>query len=136
MTGTQLIRFNCQLNAKRAELLRSIHTLRNSMAIDNRGDSLDRGRKATDREIVLQNLSLESELLRRVEGALQEIQEGTFGICATCERPIPNQRLQAVPWSPYCVSCQEAEEVQAGFGMMASLGGESAHAGSRSIRSS
>ena len=62
-----------------------------------RGDNLDRVRKIEDREFALRSIERESRLLQRVEGALREIEEGTFGICAACDHDIPVRRLEAVP---------------------------------------
>ncbi|MEW4570914.1 TraR/DksA C4-type zinc finger protein [Tautonia sp. JC769] len=47
-----------------------------------------------------------------VAAALDRIDAGTFGSCSRCGRSIPAARLDALPYTPYCVSC--AEEVQAG----------------------
>jgi DnaK suppressor protein len=51
-------------------------------------------------------------LLRLVDSALREIHDGTFGICNRCGESISVKRLKAVPWSPYCVSCQQTLELQ------------------------
>jgi DnaK suppressor protein len=56
---------------------------------------------------------IECTACRLVDGALREIREGTFGVCAQCGDDIPVNRLEAVPWSPYCVSCQERAEERA-----------------------
>lgn len=45
--------------------------------------------------------------LHEIEQALERIEEGTYGICMECERPITPKRLDAVPWARYCVACQE-----------------------------
>lgn len=116
MTKRQINRFSQMLEAKRAELHKSLHAMRGRLAIDQRGDNLDRGRKVAERDVAMQSMDLESELLRRVEGALQEIQDGTFGVCAECDGPIPITRLNAVPWSPFCIACQEAAEAGSGPG--------------------
>jgi RNA polymerase-binding transcription factor len=42
-------------------------------------------------------------MLRDVDRALQKIQEGTYGICDRCGRLIPEERLDARPWSVLCV---------------------------------
>ena len=112
MTRTQIAQFRGSLEAKRDDLLRSLRELRGQLVADNRGDNLDRVRKIEDREFALRSIERESRLLQRVEGALREIEEGTFGICAACDHDIPVRRLEAVPWSPYCVSCQEASEAR------------------------
>jgi DnaK suppressor protein len=42
-----------------------------------------------------------------VEGALSRIESGTFGDCLSCGQEISIKRLNAVPWSRYCITCQE-----------------------------
>ena len=52
-------------------------------------------------------LDRESKLLAQVRGALRRIDDGAFGVCLHCEEDISPKRLNAVPWTPYCISCQE-----------------------------
>ena len=59
------------------------------------------------------------ELLRRVRSALTRMAGGTYGACLRCEVEINGKRLVAVPWTAYCIKCQEAAdrhefEVEAG----------------------
>jgi DnaK suppressor protein len=42
-----------------------------------------------------------------VRAALRRIDEGTFGVCVHCEEEISLKRVNAVPWTPYCITCQE-----------------------------
>lgn len=49
--------------------------------------------------------------LRRVELALERIQNGSFGTCSACDGGIGLKRLQAVPWADQCIQCQEQSEV-------------------------
>lgn len=44
--------------------------------------------------------------LTAVESALHRIDAGSFGNCRRCGQPIPDERLQAIPWASYCVACQ------------------------------
>jgi RNA polymerase-binding transcription factor DksA len=37
--------------------------------------------------------------------ALEKIEEGTYGLCDRCGALIPEERLDARPWSVFCVSC-------------------------------
>jgi DnaK suppressor protein len=48
--------------------------------------------------------------LQRVEAALERIRDGSFGQCVGCGSPIGIRRLNAVPWTEYCVACQERRE--------------------------
>jgi DnaK suppressor protein len=58
----------------------------------------------------MRNMDRTCRVLRLVESALREIDEKTFGVCADCGESIPLKRLEAVPWSPLCVKCQERAE--------------------------
>ena len=50
------------------------------------------------------------DLLEEVSEALRKINNGTYGICASCKKPIPERRLEAKPSAIYCVSCQSMLE--------------------------
>jgi DnaK suppressor protein len=52
--------------------------------------------------------SLEASLAR-TERALAKLDDGTYGLCDSCGRPIPGRRLQAMPESTLCVDCAAAE---------------------------
>ena len=49
-------------------------------------------------------------LLYQVERALQRMDNGTFGTCRSCEQPIGEERLQAIPYTRYCFSCASHAE--------------------------
>lgn len=49
----------------------------------------------------------ERELLQQVNQALARIDNGTYGICANCNRPINEKRLEAIPWASLCLDCEE-----------------------------
>jgi len=48
--------------------------------------------------------------LSLVRVALERLREGTFGECLHCGKPIGEKRLEALPWTPYCIDCQEKVE--------------------------
>ena len=48
--------------------------------------------------------------LTQVREALQRIEGGTFGTCVVDGEPIEEKRLQAMPWTPYCLKHQESLE--------------------------
>ena len=61
---------------------------------------------ATDTE--MRELDVTTEVmfatrLREVEDALVRLDNGKYGTCVTCGRPIPPERLELVPETPYCV---------------------------------
>ena len=49
-------------------------------------------------------------LLTEVQQALERIDNGTYGICVVCGQPIPEKRLQAIPWAARCVKDEERLE--------------------------
>jgi DnaK suppressor protein len=66
--------------------------------------------------------------LHLVRNALARISEGTFGECVSCHETIGAKRMEAVPWTPYCIACQEKAEAgelhdAAGHGEHALAGG-------------
>jgi DnaK suppressor protein len=53
---------------------------------------------------------LEKHALDEIDAAQARLAAGTYGACETCRRPIPLERLRAVPAARYCVACQRREE--------------------------
>lgn len=73
-------------------------------------DIVDRANNAYQREFMFNLSGGERRLLREVEGALDRLDEGEYGICDHCGEEVGAQRLRAIPWARYCVDCQEKEE--------------------------
>ena len=114
MTKNEIKKFKEILETKQAELSLFVRN-REGIAIEKSPDALDEVQHAAERELAIRNLDRESNLLRNVRGALRRIEEGTFGVCLHCEEDISPKRLVAVPWTPFCIQCQEvADRNQAG----------------------
>lgn len=45
-----------------------------------------------------------------IDSALKRIQDGTYGTCASCGKPIPRERLEAAPEATQCIECKNNEE--------------------------
>jgi DnaK suppressor protein len=106
MTKTELNKYKQILEAKLAELSRVVRN-REGIAIEKSPDALDEVQYAAERELAIRNLDRETQLLRNVRAALRRIEEGSYGICVHCDEEINPKRLNAVPWTPYCITCQE-----------------------------
>lgn len=65
-----------------------------------------------ERDLSLNIASSESQILREIEHALKKIEQGNFGICEMCQKPIPKRRLNALPFVRLCRRCQEKSESQ------------------------
>lgn len=71
------------------------------------GDSLEDA--ATETEQYIDDLSVERSLelrLGEVEGALERLRKGTYGICESCKKPISERRLSALPEARLCIKCE------------------------------
>ena len=106
MTRTELNKFRAILNAKHAELARTLGR-RDGITIERTPDALDEVQLAAERELTTRGLERGSNLLRNVRAALERIGEGAYGTCLECEEEIGQKRLQAVPWATLCITCQE-----------------------------
>ncbi len=108
-----------RLEARKAELQREIADLTaaypetpTNEASNAPGDHAD---VATDflemhqEQAVMMN---EQALLTLVEQALQRLDNGTYGYCQQCGKPIPAQRLLAIPWAERDIACEELLEQQ------------------------
>jgi DnaK suppressor protein len=111
MTKTELKKFKKILDAKQAELANVLRN-RDAIAIEKSADALDEVQHAAERELAIRNLDRESNLLRLVKLALRRVDDGSYGTCLHCEEDINSKRLNAVPWTPYCISCQEMADRQ------------------------
>ena len=63
-----------------------------------------------DREIDYSLEENSEHVLRAIDGALQRIEEGTFGTCETCGQPISEERLEAIPYATQCIDCRRKGE--------------------------
>lgn len=73
-------------------------------------DEADTGSKVYEREQELATTERARELLDLTEQALERIQEGTYGVCDSCGKPIGKARLMAYPRATLCVACKQREE--------------------------
>jgi len=56
-------------------------------------------------DVSLALLENERQLLDQITAALRRIDAGTFGHCENCGREIARERLEALPYTPYCIEC-------------------------------
>jgi DnaK suppressor protein len=63
-----------------------------------------------DDEITLAVVEQRARILDQLNSALDDIDDGVYGLCRDCQRPIPDVRLAVVPFATRCVPCQTAYE--------------------------
>ncbi len=67
----------------------------------------DRSIDANEREAARRAAEEAAVAVERAEEALAQIADGTYGSCAACSRPIPFERLEALPGTQTCVACPD-----------------------------
>jgi len=72
----------------------------------------DAGSDAYDRDFALSLLSQEQDALYEIDEALKRIEQGVYGICELCNKPILHARLEAIPFARFTVDCQSQLEKQ------------------------
>lgn len=73
-------------------------------------ESADAGTATFERE---KDLSIENnirDLLRKIDGALKRMDQGTYGLCVRCGRPIEKPRLKALPYAELCIKDAQAAQ--------------------------
>jgi DnaK suppressor protein len=113
MTKTDVQRYRDYLEAQRDEALRLLNRLSDetrSLEADAGSDSGDQSVDHLTRESLFLRGSQRRNVLRRIEGALDRIRGGTYGVCSICGDDIQRRRLEALPWTESCLSCQEEME--------------------------
>jgi RNA polymerase-binding transcription factor len=78
---------------------------------DETSDTLAETATATlDREIDYTLEENSENVLSAIDGALARIEQGAYGTCVNCGKPISEERLAAIPWATQCIDCKRLEE--------------------------
>ncbi len=56
------------------------------------------------------DIDRDAQELRRIDGALVRLKDGSYGRCEDCDQPIAQARLDAEPTASRCIACQERYE--------------------------
>ena len=113
MRKTALKNARDKLLEMRRQVLREIdNDLREGRegAKDDGMDTYDLASEERDREISFILSDREREKLQAIQEALERIDDGSYGICESCESEIAPARLDALPFTRLCVSCQSDRE--------------------------
>ncbi len=75
----------------------------------------DLGTDNYEQEFDLSMLEHQGHTLRKIDEALERIENKTFGICDSCSKRIPKGRLSAMPHARFCIACLDEQEQGGGF---------------------
>src|SRR6266511_1383611 len=118
LTAKELEELRASLERERSELQSQLNEIETSTFSQNQSDLsgetafddeyADAGTATFERE---RDLSLENnvrDLLGKIEKALTRMDEGTYGTCERCGRPIEKARLKALPYANLCIADAQA----------------------------
>jgi DnaK suppressor protein len=113
--------FKQLLLSKQTDLQGQIDTFRDEarQTPDGVGDPVDAATSDQEKSTALDEYTVATETLGEVQEALQRINEGTYGRCLDCGREIESVRLEAVPWTRYCLEDQRRHDQEG----LAAVGG-------------
>jgi DnaK suppressor protein len=101
------------LESKRAEILEDIKRVREDGMESDRvsfpevGDLVS---ASVEKEKAFEHSELGVNALREIDNALEKLQEGTYGACEICGKPIGVKRLRVMPSARLCIKCKSEEE--------------------------
>ena len=113
-----LLKLQKALLKKRARLMGNVEKLEEESFMNSQKDFsgdisgykthiADIGSDASGMELMLGLASNQQKLLQQVNEALARIEDGTYGFCQMCGKPIPQARLEAIPEAELCLSCAD-----------------------------
>lgn len=73
-------------------------------------DPADRASAESDRSFTLRLRDRERQLIRKIQAAIQRMDDGTFGVCEECGEEISIARLRARPVTRLCINCKSKQE--------------------------
>ncbi len=68
------------------------------------------GSENFNQELTLGLVGSDKDALDQIDGALNRIEDGSFGRCEECRGKIPKSRLDAIPYATQCVRCASQQE--------------------------
>jgi DnaK suppressor protein len=101
------------LRTKQKELIDSYERDKaagNASPDDGIQDLADKAASAYSKELNFSLSDAERNLLMAIDEAFNRMKDGTYGVCTNCGTEIGEKRLTAVPWTSFCIDCQELQE--------------------------
>lgn len=114
MNSKQLTHFRKILQALKVELQgdveRTVHTMQEEATVF--ADPNDRASQESDIALELRNRDRERKLIKKIDEALERIENDEYGLCESCGVEIGLQRLEARPTATLCIDCKTLEEMR------------------------
>lgn len=113
LTKKEMEKYRRLLDDKKSSLSAEIAKTRSAeeeTTEESTQDIADKAVSSYTREFLYSLTDGERNTLLYIDDALARIEEGNYGLCLNCGQLMTEKRLNAVPWAPYCLDCQELSE--------------------------
>jgi len=113
MLKKDLAVYKKKLQTRRNEIilkLSSLSTESRDVETDIAQDVADKAESSYTKEFLLSLSDAERDQLFQIDAALKRIESKDFGYCQMCQKEIGKKRLNALPWTPLCIECQQKSE--------------------------
>ncbi len=113
MPKKELEKYRRLLEEKRTTLLAELAKTRHAeeeTTEESTQDIADKAVSSYTREFLYSLSDNDRNTLLQIDQAIGRIDDGTYGTCMNCGSSLSEKRLNAVPWAPHCVECQELAE--------------------------
>ena len=103
------------LETRRGEIIRKLSEAQNQSKIietDIAQDLADKAESSYTKEFLLSLSNAERGELLQIDAALKRIARGEYGLCLSCQKEIGKKRLHHIPWTSFCIECQENSEAE------------------------
>jgi RNA polymerase-binding protein DksA len=100
---------------QKRQLVEMMQTTQAQMAEKQTGlaDMIDQATEGFEDELSLGLLKIEAAQIEDIIAAIERIDEGSYGLCEDCGKPIPRKRLEILPFALRCLNCKGTHERQA-----------------------
>ncbi|HTR03792.1 MAG TPA: TraR/DksA family transcriptional regulator [Thermoanaerobaculia bacterium] len=113
LTKKEMEKYRRLLDDKKASLSAELAKTRSAeeeTTEESTQDIADKAVSSYTREFLYSLTDGERSTLLQIDDALGRVDVGTYGLCLNCGQLMTEKRLNAVPWAPYCLDCQELSE--------------------------
>ena len=110
MTKRQTEKVHQRLQEKLTEVTGN-GALREELVTEWSSDPMDQVQARQDLDLTVHAIDSTYKTRKAIETAMELLASGEYGICLDCGETINPKRLEAIPWTTLCVSCQEAHDL-------------------------
>lgn len=105
---------------EQAQIVQELVRLREALKSEVDGDVGEGDPELVERHMIMTRIYEQERKSKAMEDVLQQAQQGMYGICERCGKPIDPARLEAIPETTFCLECKMIVEKQSRTRVMTS----------------